>query len=64
MSILQEYEEIRKTLKPGEFEAMEKWLELNPQYYLSDIYYRQEINKKFHDWWEKSKEETMEDKRT
>ena len=59
MSILQELEQIRKSLRPGEFEAMEQWLELNPQYYLSDIYYRQDINKLFHDWWDKIKEEKV-----
>ena len=56
MSILQEYEQIRKSLRPGEFEAMELFLELHPKYDLSDIYYNIEVNKEFHTWWDKIKE--------
>ena len=56
MSILQEYERIRNNLKPGEFQAMEKWLELNPKYFLSDIYYQEKVNQIFHDWWKKIRE--------
>lgn len=51
MSILQEYEKIRKSLRPGEFEAIERYLDLHPELFLSDIYYKQEQYKKFDEWW-------------
>ena len=57
MSILQEYESIRSRLKPGEFEAMERYLALHPELFISDIYYNEERYKEFFLWWT---EETKE----
>lgn len=51
MSILQEYEKIRKSLRPGEFEAIERYLDFHPELFLSDVYYNQEEHKKFDEWW-------------
>ena len=51
MSILQEYEKIRGSLRVGEFEAIERYLALHPELFLSDIYYNQEEYKKFDEWW-------------
>ena len=51
MSILQEYEKIRKSLRPGEFEAIERYLDLHPELFLSDIYYKREEYEKFDAWW-------------
>lgn len=56
MSILQEYEKIRKSLRPGEFEAIERYLSLHPELFLSDIYYNQEHYKKFAAWWTSEEE--------
>lgn len=52
MSLLQEYEKIRKSLRSGEFEAIERYLDLHPELFLSDIYYNQEQYEKFDAWWE------------
>jgi len=55
MSILQEYESIRSRLKPGESEAIENYLGLHPELFISDIYYREEVYCDFAKWWESSK---------
>lgn len=60
MSILQEYESIRKRLKPGEYEAIERYLDTNPDLFLSDIYYKEEEYKKFFDWWKNEEKQTVE----
>lgn len=52
MSILQEYEQIRKSLRPGEFEAIVRYLDLHPELFLSDIYYKQDEYEKFDAWWQ------------
>ena len=52
MSILQEYQTIRNTLRPGEAEAMDKYVGLNPQLSLSDIYYKEEVYNGFNKWWQ------------
>lgn len=51
MSILQEYEKIKSYLRKGEFEAIERYLALHPELFLSDIYYNLEEYKKFDEWW-------------
>lgn len=50
MSILQEYEAIKKLLSEREFNNVQKFLERNPQYQLSDVYYQQEVHQKFEKW--------------
>lgn len=50
MSILQEYEQIRKQLGKERFKRIEKYLELNPGLYLSDIYYKESEWNKFAEW--------------
>lgn len=55
MSIMQEYEQIRKSLRAGEFEAIERYLELHPALFLSDIYYNQNEYQKFDSWWSQEK---------
>lgn len=51
MSILQEYEEIRKSMSPRENKMIQEFLEYHPQYLLSDIYYNSKIHQKFENWW-------------
>ncbi len=50
MSILQEYAKIRKDIGEAEFKRIEKFLDENKDLYLSDVYYRPEINEKFQTW--------------
>jgi hypothetical protein len=61
MSILQDYERIRRDLLPGEFKAMERYLEAHQNVYLSDIYYDQETYKDFRSWWKNEKKEDEEE---
>ncbi|WP_028044425.1 hypothetical protein [Candidatus Stoquefichus massiliensis] len=51
MSILQEYEEIRKSITPRENKMIEEFLKSHPQYLLSDIYYNSGVHQKFQNWW-------------
>ena len=51
MSILQDYQEIKARLRKGEFDAIEKYLELHPELFLSDIYYNSDENVLFQKWW-------------
>lgn len=51
MSILQEYEEIRKSITPRENKMIEEFLKSHPQYLLSDIYYNSKVHQKFQNWW-------------
>jgi hypothetical protein len=60
MSILQDYERIRRDLLPGEFKTMERYLEAHGVY-LSDIYYDQEAYKDFRSWWKTEKKEDEEE---
>lgn len=55
MSILQEYEEIKKGLRDGEFDAIERYLSIHPELYLSDIYYKEHVYKQFDAWWTEEK---------
>lgn len=50
MSILQEYEEIRKSMPKRQYDNIEKFLNRHPQYLLSDVYYRPEVYKEFEKW--------------
>ena len=50
MSILQEYKEIRKRLGEEKFSHISKFLDDNPHYFLSDIYYRESVWNEFEEW--------------
>lgn len=50
MSIFQEYEEIRKNIGEAKFAEIEKFLETRPEYFLSDVYYNEQIYKEFEQW--------------
>lgn len=50
MSILQEYEEIRKQMSKRKYDNINKFLENHPQFLLSDVYYRPEIYHEFEKW--------------
>ena len=52
MSILQEYEKIRKELGNGINRGIELYLSENPNLLLSDIYYKEKEYKKFEKWFE------------
>ena len=52
LSILQEYEEIRKGLGNGINKGIELYLSQNPNLLLSDIYYKEKEYKKFEKWFE------------
>jgi len=53
MSILQEYQEIRKDIGEETYNAIEKYLELHPNLYLSDLYYKRAEWEKFENWYKK-----------
>jgi len=60
---MQEYETIRKHyLKPGEFEAIERFLEKHPHLFLSDVYYNQKVWDQFKSWQAQEEGERMEKK--
>ena len=50
MSILQEYEQIRKRIGEEKFSHIETFLEAHPHYFLSDVYYRESVWKEFEEW--------------
>lgn len=56
MSILQDYEQIKNRIGKEKFKAIEEYLELNPNLYLSDIYYKETEWNKFEEWYNKRKE--------
>lgn len=51
MSILQEYESIRRSISENKYNAIEKYLDIHKDLYLSDIYYKQEEYEKFEKWY-------------
>lgn len=51
MSILQDYEKIRKEIGQRKYNAIEKYLEENKNLLLSDIYYKKEEWDKFENWY-------------
>lgn len=54
MSILQEYEAIRKRIGEEKFSHIEAFLEAHPHYYLSDVYYREFVWNEFEAWEKKT----------
>lgn len=57
MSILQEYETIRRQIGEEKFKKIEEYLELYPDKYLSDLYYKQAEWEAFEQWCNEHKEE-------
>ena len=55
MSILQEYESIRKSIGEDKYNAICRYLDLHEELYLSDIYYKPEENEKFEKWYKGGK---------
>lgn len=47
MSILQEYERIRKEIGEEQFHRIEMFLERHPEYFLSDVYYKENVYQEF-----------------
>jgi hypothetical protein len=54
MSILQEYSSIRKSIGEEKFQAIEMYLHINGDLYLSDIYYKEGEWNKFDKWYNNS----------
>lgn len=52
MSIMQDYQSIKSRMKPGEAEAIERYLELHTNILLSDLYYNEERYRQFYKWWQ------------
>lgn len=50
MSILQEYEQIRKQIGEEKYSHIEKFLETHPHYFLSDVYYKKSVWEEFEEW--------------
>lgn len=53
MSILQEYETIKNKIGEEKFSHIEKFLEQHPNYFLSDVYYKESVWNEFEKWEEK-----------
>lgn len=51
MSILQEYEDIRKSMSEDKYNAICRYLDLHKDLYLSDIYYNPAVYEKFEKWY-------------
>lgn len=50
MSILQEYESIKNNIGEERFKHIEAFLQAHPDYFLSDVYYRESVWKEFERW--------------
>ena len=50
MSVLQEYEQIRQKIGKKRFSHIEAFLEVHPNYFLSDVYYKEAVWKEFENW--------------
>lgn len=51
MSILQEYEQIRRDIGEEKYRAIEEYLSLHPELFLSDIYYEEAVWDRFEAWY-------------
>jgi hypothetical protein len=51
MSILQEYEQIRKEIGEEKYKAIEEYLTEHEELYLSDLYYKESEWVKFEEWY-------------
>lgn len=59
MSILQEYQEIRKDIGEETYNAIETYLSYHPDSYLSDIYYKRAEWEKFEKWYKRQTDEKL-----
>ena len=50
MSILQEYAKIKQSISDVVYNRIEKFLEENPNFLLSDVYYKEDVWKQFVKW--------------
>lgn len=57
MSILSDYEEIRKQIGEEAYNKIGKFLETHPKYTLSDVYYRKNVWDEMENW--KEENETL-----
>lgn len=53
MSILRDYEEIKKFFSKAELHQIEMFLNAHPNYFLSDVYYSEKVYKEFEQWKDK-----------
>ena len=58
MSILSDYQEIRKNIGEEKYKQITLFLENNPQYVLSDVYYSEEVWNKMEKWIKENKNVT------
>lgn len=56
MSILQEYELIRKRIGEEKYNKIVAFLKAHPHYYLSDVYYRKSVWEEMEKWKYESEE--------
>ena len=59
MSILQEYQEIRKDIGEETYKAIETYLSYHPDLYLSDLYYKRAEWEKFEKWYKRQIDERL-----
>ena len=50
MSVLQEYQTIRKRMGEKTYSHIQEFLKLHPKYFLSDVYYRESVWGEFRNW--------------
>lgn len=50
MSILTDYQDIRSTIGEDKYKQITLFLENNPQYILSDVYYRESVWNEMEKW--------------
>ena len=50
MSILQEFAEIRKRIGEEKYQTIQKFLDYNPHYCLSDVYYKKYVWNEMEEW--------------
>lgn len=53
MSILSDYEQIKKLFSKSELQKIEMFLNAHPDYFLSDVYYSEKVYKEFEQWKDK-----------
>lgn len=59
MSILQEYENIRKDIGEETYKAIETYLSYHPDLYLSDLYYKRSKWEEFEKWYKRQTDEKL-----
>lgn len=50
MSIMSEYETIKRTIGEAEYKMIEQFLEVHPEYLLSDVLYSKAFYKEYGQW--------------